>query len=226
MKDPYVLENGVLKNKLNITNHDELRKAEADICFLKLINVDSVDCDYFDEALMRRIHQHVFEDIFDWAGEYRTVPLVKEELVLPGYSIPYSDKKLIKKDLVNRINHMNRIDWSSMDIDDISMTFARELALLWKVHPFRDGNTRTTLSFGFLFAKKNGFPFDIETFTTELNRVYGDNGSVRKFSVRDKFVLACLDEKDYPEVEPLAAVFKKAIIEYKNKNEQIKGIVL
>jgi len=226
MKDPYIQENGVLINRLNITDHNELRRAEADIGFLKLINVDSVSVDYFDESLIRRIHEHVFEDIFDWAGEFRTVPLVKEELVLPGYSIPYTDSKNIKKELTNRINHMNKIDWSSMNVEDISMTFARELALLWKVHPFRDGNTRTTLAYGFLFAKEHGFPFDIETFTTELNRIYADDGKVKKYSVRDKFVLACLDEKDYPEVEPLAGVFHKAIINYQNKHEQERKNVL
>ena len=226
MKDPYILENGVLKNKLGIVDHDDLRKAEADIGFLKLINIDSINCDCFDEILIKKIHKHIFDDIFDWAGEYRTVPLVKEEVVLPGYSIPYTESKNIKNELVNRINHMNSIDWSSMDIDDISMTFARELALLWKVHPFRDGNTRTTLSYGFLFAKNKGFPFDIETFTNELNRIYNSNGIVKRYSVRDKFVLACLDEKDYPEVEFLADVFKRAIVNYQNKREQVVKNVL
>ena len=226
MDDPYVYENGVLKNKLNIYNRDELMKAEADIGFLKLINVDSIECDYFDEKLFRDIHKHIFEDIFEWAGEYRVIPLFKEELVLPGYSIPYTDKRLVRSELSKRINHMNRINWNSMDINEISRTFARELALLWKVHPFRDGNTRTTLSFGFLFAKKNGFPFDIETFIDELDREYDENGKVRKYSIRDKFVLACLDEKDYPEVDPLAAVFKKAIVNYNNKNEQNKNNML
>ena len=38
------------------------------------------------------------------------------------------------------------------------------------------------------------------------------------YSVRDKFVLACLDEKDYPEVGPLASVFERAIEKAKEKN--------
>ena len=91
MNDPYVYSNGVLKNKLNIKSYEELNKAEADIGFAKLINVDSVDIDFFDDKLLKRIHKHIFEDIFDWAGEYRKVPLVKEELVLPGCTIQYTD---------------------------------------------------------------------------------------------------------------------------------------
>ena len=219
LTDPYVLENGCLKNKLNITSSDKLRQAEADIGFLKIINVDSVDGDYPDEVLIQNIHKHIFEDIFDWAGEYRKVPLVKEELVLPGYSIPYSDYQNIQSDLRKRILDLNSCTWSNMSAQEISMTFARKIALLWKVHPFRDGNTRTVLSFAFLYAKRHGFPFDIEIFTNELNREYHENGRVSKYSIRDKFVLACLDDKDYPEVEFLASTFQKAM----NCQEQEKN---
>lgn len=217
MNDPYVYSNGVLKNKLNIKSYEELNRAEADIGFAKLINVDSVDIDFFDDKLLKRIHKHIFEDIFEWAGEYRTVPLVKEELVLPGCSIPYSEPSKIEKDLKDKIRHLNSYAWQNMDVYNISIIFAREMALLWKVHPFRDGNTRTMLSFAFLYAKEHGFPFDIETFTEELNRKYTD-GRVSKYSIRDKFVLACLDEEYYPEVEHLARVFEKAIYKYKENN--------
>ena len=218
MKDPYVYENGVLKNKLNITSYDELNQAEADIGFAKLINIDSVDINYFDEELLKRIHKHIFEDIFDWAGEYRKVPLVKEELVLPGYSIPYTEYTKISKELKEKLSHLNSYAWQNMEIYNISIIFAREMALLWKIHPFRDGNTRTMLSFAYLYAKEHGFPFDIETFTNELNRKY-DNGRVTKYSIRDKFVLACLDENDSPEIEHLARVFYNAINNYKEKEE-------
>ena len=225
MNDPYVLDNGVLKNKLGITDVDELRKAEADIGFLKLINVDSIG-GRIDEKLMKNLHRHIFVDIFDWAGEFRTVPLVKEEVVLPGYSIPYTDSKHIKKELTDRLKKMELVNWSELDISELSRRFAREIALLWKVHPFRDGNTRTTLSFAYIFAKEHGFPFDIETFTQELNREYDDSGKITKFNVRDKFVLACLDEKDYPEVGHLASVFYQAIVNYQDKHNQTAKSVL
>ena len=219
MKDPYTYENGVLKNKLNIRSYEKLNQAEADIGFAKLINIDAVNVEYFDENLIKEIHKHIFEDIFDWAGEYRTVPLIKEELVLPRYSIPYSEPNKIAKDLKDKIRHLNSYAWQNMPIERLSIIFARELALLWRVHPFRDGNTRTFLSFAYLYAKEHGFPFDIETFTRELNRKYSD-GRVSKYSVRDKFVLACLDEEDYPEVEHLAKVFENAINNYKEPTKR------
>ena len=60
MNDPYVYENGVLKNKLNIQDYDQLNKAEADIGFIKLINIDSIRIDYFDEETLKRLHRHIF----------------------------------------------------------------------------------------------------------------------------------------------------------------------
>lgn len=42
MKDPYIQENGTLKNKLGIEEYDDLNKAEKDIGFVKLIDVNKV----------------------------------------------------------------------------------------------------------------------------------------------------------------------------------------
>lgn len=218
MKDPYVGSNGVLINKLGIDDYDELKQAEADIGFLKLINIDSVDVRVFDEDLIKRIHTHIFGDIFDWAGEYRTTPLFKEELVLPRYSIPYAQPDNIEKELKEKITELNAIAWQNMTIEEIANNYARKMALLWRVHPFRDGNTRTMLSFSYLYAKEHGFPLDIETFTNHLNRQYNSTGGIKRYSVRDKFVLACLDEKDYPEPEALAEIYLESIENYKEKN--------
>lgn len=219
MTDPYIDENGVLKNKLHIKNEQELKQKEADIGFLKLINVDSVLEGFFDESLLRKIHKHIFEDIYDWAGEYRTIPLFKEELVLPRYSIPYTDYNEIELDLSRKIKDLNSIAWQNMQPQEIALLFARKIALLWRTHPFRDGNTRTMLCFSYLYAKEHGFPFDIKTFTEELYRKYDENGNVTKYSIRDKFVLACLDDKDYPEVIHLAKTFEHAM---KKHQEDIK----
>ena len=218
MKDPYVDSNDVLINKLNIKDYEALNQAEADIGFLKLITVDSVEFEYFDEEAIKKIHKHIFEDIFVWAGEYREVPLVKEELVLPGYSVDYTNYKEISEQLNKRLNILNSIVWQNLDVKETSFLFARELALIWKVHPFRDGNTRTVLSFAYRYAKEHGFPFDMETFTENLNRRMDSEGNVTNYSVRDKFVLASLDKKDYPEVEHLAKIFEEAILKNKDKD--------
>lgn len=168
MDDPYVYENGTLINKLNITDYEKLRQVEADIGFLKLIDIDSVENKKFDINLIKALHTHIFEDIYSWAGEFRTVPIIKEELVLPGCSIDYSSVSMIEKDLNKLLDDLNNTKWNYEDRKEIAYTFARKMALIWRVHPFRDGNTRTILSFSYMFAKEHNFPFDIEIFAKKI----------------------------------------------------------
>ena len=59
MKDPYVLENGTLANKLNITDYAELNRAEADIGFGKLISIQSIQTEKMNIELLKRIHKHI-----------------------------------------------------------------------------------------------------------------------------------------------------------------------
>ncbi len=209
--DPYVLENGVLKNKLGITNYDRLKDAEADIGFTKLIDIESIYKGKLDSDFICDIHRHILGDIFDWAGEYRTVPIYKEEIVIPGLSLEYERPERIQKSLDKEITSLNKTNWKKLTTKEISLEFARKLSQLWRVHPFRDGNTRTTLAFADAYARENGFPLDIEFLLKNLTRQVDENGKIRIHSIRDKFVLASLDDKDYPEPEHLAKLFESAI---------------
>lgn len=210
-KDPYVLDDGTLKNKLGIKDYNELNKAEADIGFAKLIDIDSAYLRDFDAELLRSLHKHIFEDIFDWAGEYRTVPIYKEEVVIPGLSLEYEEPSKIKESLDEKLKILNNTKWKNKSVEEISLEFTKKLAKIWRVHPFRDGNTRATLAFADLYARMHGFPFDMEYLTENLNRKIDKNGEIVRYSIRDKFVLAALDDKDYPEPEHLAKLFEIAI---------------
>ncbi len=211
MKDPYILENGTLKNLLGIENEEELHRAEADIGFAKLINVNSKFSREFDDKFFRSVHKHIFSDIYEWAGKYRTTPIYKEEVVIPGLSLQYSEVSKIGTDLKKKLEALNDTDWSGKSVDQISLEFSKKLAAIWRVHPFRDGNTRTTLAFADIFSRMHGFPLNMELLLDNLVRKYDSNGRIVQYSIRDKFVLAALDEKDYPEPEHLALLMKKAI---------------
>ena len=96
LQDPYTQENGTLKNKLSITDHDILKSAEKDITFSKFLNVNQTFSSKFDISYLKSIHKHIFEDIFDWAGEFRDVPIYKDEIVIPG-SVSYTHLTLPTK---------------------------------------------------------------------------------------------------------------------------------
>ena len=216
MTDPYTNKDGVLINKLGVVDYDELNKVERSICSIKLRSLDNIKVKYFNEELIQEIHSYIFKDIFDWAGDYRITPLYKEELILPRYSVPYSEPHMISHDLNAKLGDINSTRWNSLDDKELLDVFSRKMALVWKVHPFRDGNTRTIISFSYLFAKEYGFPMDINTLLNNLSRVYKDDRIIR-CSLRDRFVLASLDNKDNPEIDGLVKVYKKAINNYRQE---------
>lgn len=220
MKDPYILENGTLRNLLGIEEYKELKRAEADIGFAKLINVESVNNDELDVELIRRIHKHIFEDIFEWAGEYRTTPLFKaERFVIPGLSINYTRPDKIETELLQSFHELNGMKWKGRRLEEISLDFAKHLARIWKVHPFRDGNTRTLLSFACIYAAEHGYPMDKTVFLNKLARPDLEDER-RNYSVRDYFVFATLDPEHYPEPEYLASLIQQAIISENRKRKQ------
>lgn len=221
MEDTYILENGTLRNKLGITDYQKLKEAECDIGFVKLMTVDSIDTDCDPSKLIKKVHQHIFADIFDWAGEYRTVPIYKEEVVIPGISLEYGAPREIKRRMDANLASMYADKWNSNDLDEFSKKLTEYLARIWRIHPFRDGNTRTTLAFASIFAKQHGVNFDMGCILENLSRRKDDKtGKITRYSIRDKFVLAALDEKDYPEPEALQALMRFTLSKDKEEKEE------
>lgn len=175
MKDPYIYQDtGTLINKLGIKDEEKLRKAEANISFIKLLTVDrDVPCEKFDLEYLKNIHKYVLGDIYDWAGEFRTVPMFKEEKILAGDSVRYSYPTEIKPKALEYLDEINRINWNVMDVDEKSLKFTKLIAGLWQVHPFRDGNTRTTVTYAFRFAEEHGFPMQKQLLLDNFEYVRG-----------------------------------------------------
>lgn len=61
MKDPYVQDNGTLKNKLGIKEYNELNDAERDVGFVKLIDIGETFKQKYDIEYIKAIHRHIFE---------------------------------------------------------------------------------------------------------------------------------------------------------------------
>ena len=47
MKDPYIQNNGTLKNKFGITDYQKLNEAEKNITFTKFLNIDKTYKDFY-----------------------------------------------------------------------------------------------------------------------------------------------------------------------------------
>lgn len=75
MIDPYLIPNtNILKNKLNILDMDTLEKAEADITYLKLLDIDAwFENSHLDYETFLAVHRYIFEDLYEWAGQIRII---------------------------------------------------------------------------------------------------------------------------------------------------------
>lgn len=108
------------------------------------------------------IHEMLFEKVYGWAGKARTINIFKQEPILNGLSVDYSAHESIMKDLkiIDEL-YLNQ-DLKKLDKQAYIHVFTRLIAGIWKVHPFREGNTRTVLAFAFLLLNQNGFKYNAE----------------------------------------------------------------
>ena len=200
MRDIYLYEDvPVLKNKLNIKDSKTLEKAESDITYVKLFDIDlAFVSDLFDYARLLAIHKYIFGDIYEWAGTARVISIVKGERVLGGDTVRYSEPDDIEKECNRVIKKLNETDWSVLSIDETADLFSKLIAELWQIHPFREGNTRSVVTFATQFAEAHGFTMD--KILLKESAAY----------VRDALVKA--SDAQYSEYQYLVKVFKDAII--------------
>ena len=164
MSDPYLDENGVLKNLLGITDEKELDRAEEDISYLKLLNIDSILPEKCDYEHMLAIHKHILGNVYEWAGKIRVIPIVKGERVLGGDTVRYSQPDDIENDAKTAIDELNDIDWLSLSNHEKAERMAKLIARLWQTHPFREGHTRTIINFMIQLAETKEFKMNVDLF--------------------------------------------------------------
>ncbi|HEU5223132.1 MAG TPA: Fic family protein [Candidatus Lumbricidophila sp.] len=156
---------GVLRNLLGISNQQQLRRVEEKFSFLRMYELrETPIAGSFDLDHMKRIHQHLFQDVYDWAGELRTPPMNKHGVqyaaasrIEPIWASQYS--KLKKSGLLNR----------QANLEDPAQVL--QLATFWgeinHAHAFREGNTRTQAVFFEQLCRQAGFQLDIARLSGE-----------------------------------------------------------
>ncbi len=136
--DPYVYAGTtVLKNRLDITDADELDLMERRLVRVRL--EEGVPGGEFDLAHLRAIHRHLFQDMYDWAGEIRTVEIAKgghqfqfRQYIATGMRDVH--RRLEERDFLRGLRRRDFAAAAGPIIGDVNY-----------VHPFREGNGRTQL---------------------------------------------------------------------------------
>ncbi len=162
------------KNKKQSINMDEF---ECDLVSTRI--VEFLQNDYFELSVncIKDIHKFLFKDIYDFAGTLRDRNFSKHEIILNGDSVPYTDYKVIEDSLEYDLRLEKDKDYKNMNIVDIISSITDFTSRIWQVHPFREGNTRTTAVFIEKYLRSLGYEVDNTLFKDKS--VYFRNALVR-----------------------------------------------
>lgn len=151
--DPYTYpDSDVLKNRLGVTDPDELEAVERRFFALRSRFLPDLATTKND---LLQLHRHLFGDVYEWAGKFRAVGLSRSTTV-------FCQPEFIERELDTRLEAINAENThSGSDARDYAGWLAEQAVELNMIHPFREGNGRTLRIFLTVIAAKNGVLLDL-----------------------------------------------------------------
>ena len=199
--DPYLdPETGLLRNKVGARTRATLDEAEGDLLFARLVQLmDRPVRPTGDLDELRAIHRHLFQDIYDWAGQLRTVDIRKSvegaQFFLPVSMIEraavFAERELRADNMLCGMSRDHFIERLAYHYDSFNY-----------IHPFREGNGRTQRVFWTRIACDAGWRLD-------WHGVYG--------SANDRASRAAAEKRD---LGPLQDMFNQVVSEIIPQGEQ------
>lgn len=155
-QDPYLDKaSGVLRNRLGITDQAELDRAEATLALVRSLELVQQPVDgQYDLAHLQEIHARLFGDVYDWAGQIRTVDISKGDTRFANFQQIESYAPEIFKPL-----HREQL-LRALDVDTFCLRAGHYLGELNVLHPFREGNGRSIREFIGQVARGAGYAID------------------------------------------------------------------
>ncbi len=133
------------------------RTEEADKVSARIAEILSEKTFNFSPAQLTSIHRRLFEGVFKQAGRIRDYNITKNEWVLGGETVYYASYDTISETLEYDIRTEREFSYAGMPVDEAIRHLMRFCANLWQIHPFCEGNTRTTAVFMIKYLRTLGF---------------------------------------------------------------------
>ena len=149
----------VLRNKLNIKNLSELFQAESELTALRLYSLyknpikGNFDCKH-----LQQIHKFLFQDLYAWAGQIRTVEIGKGNIFCTVACLQQYANSVFK-------NYWPECLAAKDNIQKFVQVLAKNYGDLNALHPFREGNGRTQREFTRLVCLDCGFDLTWQNIT-------------------------------------------------------------
>ena len=169
------------------TNVAEQQADEVSIRIIKILNDDSFTFNYL---ALKEYHKQLFYGVNiglsgKYIGNFRDYNISKSEPILNGKSVVYADYKMIAETLKYDFDEEKEQKYSSMTEQQMVSRIADFTSRIWQVHPFGEGNTRTTAVFIQKYLNSKGFELDNSIFKD--NSLYFRNALVKSNYSNYKF---------------------------------------
>ena len=152
------------RSKTARANVEDERTEEADKVSARIEELLTEKSFSFTPEYLARIHRHLFQGIFKFAGRYRDYDITKREWVLDGDTVLYASASMIPETLNYDFSQERQVNYASLNTDKAIEQIARFISGIWQIHPFGEGNTRTTAVFTMKYLQSFGFELKNDMF--------------------------------------------------------------
>ena len=148
-------ETGILRNLANITEPDGLLFFESAAVIKRSKELDIQPISIQSSETLLDIHRYLFQDVYHWAGQKRTVEISKQGK--PFFLTAYFSKGFTHIDTL--VSDYRKID--TTDKSQLAKYLAVLLDSINYLHPFREGNGRTQREFIRILALEKGYNLNL-----------------------------------------------------------------
>lgn len=156
---------------------DDDGKEEADVVSSHIAKLLGEQSFAFSVVGLTSIHRRLFEGVFKFAGKIRDYDITKKEWVLRGDTVLYVNSGDIRMALEYDLEQERRFVYAGLTHDRMVEHIAAFVSGIWQIHPFGEGNTRTTAVFTIKYLRSIGFHVENDLFAN--NSWYFRNALVR-----------------------------------------------
>lgn len=179
----------VLKNKLNIEDEKALSEAEREITAIKTLElIDRPLKGELNFNYIKRLHKHLFSNIYVWAGELRRIDISKGNIFCQYELIEVNSEILF-----NELKAENYLE--GLDKDTITKRLAYYLGDFNTIHPFREGNGRVQRLFIRELASRMGYLVNFDGITTEEMIQASDKTFYHDYEMMEELIARAIKSK-------------------------------
>ena len=137
---------------------------EADKVAVRITEILSDNSFNFNPTELIGIHQKLFKGIYKEAGKIRDYNFTKKEWILNNDTVIYASYQTIMESLKYDFEQEKNFSYKDLSFDEAIKHLCRFTSNIWQVHPFCEGNTRTTAVFIIKYLRTFGFNINDEVF--------------------------------------------------------------